>query len=316
MILSFPAHRDTALLLGIMSSWHFSVWNVSKSGWNSKAGQSRGRACKSTAWPSPINDPGKVQHFAWVLERSLFLFPSPVSVSLSFFVCGLLATCRNERMVTSLSVGSILEQGNVTFSNTYKNWPVCGYGLCVMNTVLLASCYSTALHHNKMWVMSDDVCIWTQASISRMYSSRCIQIRKHKPSCVLYLIIDLKCKSHRSSFVECCSLHPLSTALWRQSSLKWTSQNTLPSTSVASRSSACTQWITKSHSSPVHVNETQAPLSSSKALLSADSYHFTSGLRASHGQARLQWAWKLLFHSYCFFRVSARVIWARFVMLH
>lgn len=32
-------------------------------------------------------------------------------------------------------------------------------------------------------------------------------------------------------------------------------------------------WITKSHSFPVHVNETQAPLLSSKAVLSADRYH-------------------------------------------
>lgn len=52
---------------------------------------------------------------------------------------------------------------------------------------------------------------------SKMYSSHCIQTRKRKPSGVLHLIIDLKCKSHRSSFVECCSLHPLSAILYPDS---------------------------------------------------------------------------------------------------
>ncbi len=68
------------------------------------------------------NDPGKVQHFACVLAWRLSVFPSTVSVSLSFSVCGLLTACRVERMVMLLSVGNILEQGNVTFSNTYKSW--------------------------------------------------------------------------------------------------------------------------------------------------------------------------------------------------
>lgn len=45
-----------------------------------------------TAWHSPINDPGKVQHFAWVLV------PCTVWLALSFFVCWLLTTCRNEGM--------------------------------------------------------------------------------------------------------------------------------------------------------------------------------------------------------------------------
>lgn len=58
----------------------------------------------------------------------------------------------------------------------------------------------------------------------------------------------------------------------------------LPSARAAAGSSACARWITKSHSS--HVNETQAPLSASKAVLSADSYRFISGLWANHGQAK------------------------------
>lgn len=71
-------------------------------------------------------------------------------------------------------------------------------------------------------------------------------------------------------------LHPPPTpnqSVSRRPSFKLTTPNMLPSTWSATGSSACTRWITKSHSSPVHVNETQAPLWSSKALLSADSYH-------------------------------------------
>lgn len=71
-------------------------------------------------------------------------------------------------------------------------------------------------------------------------------------------------------------LHPPPTpsqSVSRRSSFKLATPNMLPSTWSATGSSACTRWITKSHSSPVHVNETQAPLWSSKALLSADSYH-------------------------------------------
>lgn len=94
-----------------------------------------------------------------------------------------------------------------------------------------------------------------------------------------------KCKSQ-------VLLHPPPTpdrSAPRRSSFKLTSTNT-----VASGSAACTRRITKSHSSPVHVNETQAPLSSSKALLSADSYHFTSGLWAGHGRTRLQRGWRII----------------------
>lgn len=60
-------------------------------------------------------------------------------------------------------------------------------------------------------------------------------------------------------------------SVWRQ--FKLTTPNMLPSTWFATGSSACAQWITKSHSSPVHVNETRALLSSSKTLLWADCYH-------------------------------------------
>lgn len=120
------------------------------------------------------------------------------------------------------------------------------------------------------------------------------------PKCTLLTVYksesSLSHACHYCSKVQKCKsqvlLHPPPTpdrSAPRRSSFKLTSTNT-----VASGSAACTRRITKSHSSPVHVNETLAPLSSSKALLSADSYHFTSGLWAGHGRTRLQQGWRII----------------------
>lgn len=102
--------------------------------------------------------------------------------------------------MTLLSVENILEQGNVTFSNSlmlfYKYWFVCGCGLCVMNTVCQGGGCLSALHCCKMCVTCDDVrCTCGHKILNKMYF-----FRKHKCPCVLHLIsADLKCKSHISS---------------------------------------------------------------------------------------------------------------------
>lgn len=165
-------------------------------------------------------------------------------------------------------------------SNTYKNWPVCGFGL--WNTFFLASCYSNALHYYKMWVTCDDF-ITSSIFIQNVFYSMKLW-RK--------LASNYWSKVQKSQVLLCGMLHPPPTPIppltvSRQPSFKLTSPSMLPSTKVSTGSSACTKWITKSHSSPIHVNETQALLSASKALLSADSYLSTRSLRA-----RLQWGYK------------------------
>lgn len=56
-----------------------------------------------------------------------------------------------------------------------------------------SNCESGVLHHCKMLLTCD---VYPP---SKMHSSHCIQITKHKRPCVSQLIIDLKCKSHKSS---------------------------------------------------------------------------------------------------------------------
>lgn len=91
----------------------------------------------------------------------------------------------------------------------------------------------------------------------------------------------------RVFIVESRNLHPLpSQTVSRPSSYKLT--NMLPSTNAGTGGSAYMLWLTKSHSFLVHVNETLAPLLSSKTLLSADSCHFTMGLWASRSRAELK----------------------------
>lgn len=109
-----------------------------------------------------------------------------------------------------------------------------------------------------------------------MYSSLCISL------------LNLKCKRHRSSFVECCARRPLQPVCIE------TVRFHIDIPKHAAGSSTCTWRITKSHSSPVHVNERQAPLLSSKTLLSADSYQCTTGLSASHGPAELPQGWEII----------------------
>lgn len=68
--------------------------------------QSRERACKVTARHATINDPGKV-HFACALLWSLSLLAHPLYLFPSPFFClwpHPSSTCRNERMVTLLSM--------------------------------------------------------------------------------------------------------------------------------------------------------------------------------------------------------------------
>ncbi len=171
-----------------------------------------------------------------------------------------------------------------------------------MNSVFKTSCCSNALPCSKMWVTCVDVRCTTEHKYPEMCSFHCTQMREHKRPCVLHLIIiDLKCNSQKSS------------PPWWNATPSTHSQpvciktvhfhiNMLLSTRVVTGGSACTWRITKSHSSPAYVNETQAPLWSSKALLSADSYHFTTGLWTSHSQERLQWGWKIYYSTHTDFQ--------------
>lgn len=128
-------------------------------------------------------------------------FPSTVSVSLSFSVCGLLTTHTNDSMVTLLSVGN-LGTRKCDFSSTCKNWPVCGYGRSVWWTLCFWLMPRAAIKCG--WrvmtcddLMTSDVHPNTSVALQNVFFS--LQIRKHKPPCVLHPIIDLKCKSHKSS---------------------------------------------------------------------------------------------------------------------
>lgn len=140
------------------------------------------------------------------------------------------------------------------------------------------------------WWLDD---VWWRSEYKRLSPKcilfHCIQITKCECPCVLHHIIGLKSKSHKSSpplwnAAPSTHSHPPSVASRR---FRLTSPNRLPSTRAAPGSSACMRYITKSPSSPVHVNETQAPLQASKALLSTDCYHFISGLWAGYVQTGL-----------------------------
>lgn len=154
--------------------------------------------------------------------------------------------------------------------------------LCIIFREFLLICQIFHVHYinyiNIMHVITcDDGCpaAATEEGFTKIYS-QCIQIKQPEPSCVFHLIIKVQKSQVKSPFVECCTLQPPTPnrSASRQSSFKLTTPNMLPLTWSATGSSACTWPITKRHSSPVHVNETQAPLWSSKALLSADGYHF------------------------------------------
>lgn len=154
-------------------------------------------------------------------------------------------------------------------------------------TLTLDSCYSNVLYYYQIWMTCDDLMMSDRrVSLSKSFSSLCIQIRKHKRPCILHPIINLKCKSHKSrpplwnSVPSTHSQPPVNCIKIVQFQIKNAKHAAFDQ---GCDWKLCTRRITKSHSSPIHVNETQAPLSASKALLSADSYHFTSGLWASHG---------------------------------
>lgn len=126
--------------------------------------------------------------------------------------------CHSERMMAALSVAGILEWGRDVFEQLQ--------GPSVADA-------------------------WWRALLP--LHSVFFPFRKYKPSLGSHVIIKVQKSQVNSSFVERWNLRPL-PAKSGQASFKITAPNMLPSTWFGTGSLACTWRITKSHSSPVHVN--------------------------------------------------------------
>lgn len=179
------------------------------------------------------------------------------------------------RAMTLLSVGTIVEclVGRVAFSNGCKKRPVC----CFRVMVALLSSHKLpfrCLDCFETWVTPADVCCASEHKDEIPKPSYGYAIRKHKPPCVSHGIIKVQKVTSQVLFSwnATASAHPPDQPASRPSSFTSAAPNMLPLTWPAAGSSVCSRRITKSHSSPVHVNEKQAPLWQSKASLSADSY--------------------------------------------
>lgn len=192
------------------------------------------------AWHTPTNDPGKVQHFAWVYH-STEPFSIPIRCirfSISFSVSGLLTAWRNKRTVTSLSVGNILEQGKGTFSNTYKN---SSFGHCdehylklwthtTTNTTLFMS-FMKISRVSADDLMTSGLHLNRRIPFQNVFFSLYLNYRPLASLCLAsHYWSEVQKSQIKPSFVEYCTLHPLTTPLstvWGQSRLKLTSPNTL-----------------------------------------------------------------------------------------